>query len=122
MKNTFHLLLALLLVSDVSAKDRAEDQASDGVFRSPSDTEFVNPIGEGADPWGVRDSKSDRYLWCSSVNNRAIAIHTSTNLTDLGARHIAWRAPETGPYDDEVWDTPNRIVILAGIAVFLSNP
>ena len=37
--------------------------------------EFVNPIGEGADPWVIRDPHQPRYLWCMSEGNQAIAIH-----------------------------------------------
>jgi GH43 family beta-xylosidase len=65
--------------------------------------QFVNPIGEGADPWVVRDPNTDRYLWCLSDGNRAIAIHTSASLTSLGRKRIVWRAPEQGPYSREVW-------------------
>ena len=83
--------------------------AGDPAFRQtvqlqslPAD-QFVNPIGEGADPWVVRDPNHDRYLWCLSEGNRAIAIHTSDRLTSLGQKHIVWRAPETGPVSREVW-------------------
>ncbi|MGI9244721.1 MAG: sulfatase-like hydrolase/transferase, partial [Verrucomicrobiales bacterium] len=64
---------------------------------------FVNPIGEGADPWVTRDEKAGRYLWCLSEGNRAIAIHTSDRLSSLGKKHIVWRAPDSGPYSHEVW-------------------
>ncbi|TWU08209.1 family 43 glycosylhydrolase [Stieleria varia] len=64
---------------------------------------FVNPIGEGADPWVIRDPNHDRYLWCFSEGNRAIAIHTSDRLTSLGEKHIIWRAPDTGMYSNEIW-------------------
>ena len=65
--------------------------------------QFVNPIGEGADPWVVRDAKKNRYLWCLSEGNRAISIHTSKNLTSLGEKHTVWRAPDKGPYSRELW-------------------
>ncbi|MCA9138182.1 MAG: family 43 glycosylhydrolase [Planctomycetales bacterium] len=65
--------------------------------------QFVNPIGEGADPWVIRDPNADRYLWCFSEGNRGIAIHTSKSLTSLGKKHVVWRAPETGPHSHEVW-------------------
>ena len=65
--------------------------------------QFVNPIGEGADPWVVRDPNGDRYLWCFSAANRGIAIHTSDRLTSLGTPHVVWQAPETGPYAKEIW-------------------
>ncbi len=64
---------------------------------------FVNPIGEGADPWVVRDEKNTRYLWCLSEGNRGIAIHTSQRLTSLGEKHVVWRAPDHGPFSREVW-------------------
>ncbi|TWT80180.1 Non-reducing end beta-L-arabinofuranosidase [Planctomycetes bacterium CA13] len=66
-------------------------------------THFVNPIGEGADPWVTRDPNSGRYLWCMSDGNRALAIHTSDSLTSLGQKHIVWKAPRRGPYSREIW-------------------
>ncbi|MDF1812994.1 MAG: sulfatase-like hydrolase/transferase [Verrucomicrobiales bacterium] len=65
--------------------------------------QFVNPIGEGADPWVVRNEDANRYLWCFSEGNRAIAIHSGKNLSDLGTKHIVWQAPETGPFSQQVW-------------------
>ena len=65
--------------------------------------QFVNPIGEGADPWVIRDPNNDRYLWCFSDGNRGIAIHASDKLTSLGEKHVVWRAPRTGPFSREVW-------------------
>lgn len=64
---------------------------------------FVNPVGEGADPWVTRDPNSPRYLWCLSEGNRAIAVHTSDHLESMGQKHIVWEAPATGPYSKEVW-------------------
>lgn len=71
--------------------------------REAPDDQFVNPIGEGADPWVVRDEKNDRYLWCLSEGNRAIAVHASDRLTSLGRKQIVWRAPKSGPVSREVW-------------------
>lgn len=68
-----------------------------------TDGQFVNPIGEGADPWVVRDPNTERYLWCFSDGNRAIAVHTSDALTSLGEKHIVWEAPISGPHSREVW-------------------
>ncbi len=65
--------------------------------------EFVNPIGEGADPWVIRDPNAKRYLWCMAQGNRAIAIHTSKSVTSMGKKHIVWRAPDNGPVSREVW-------------------
>lgn len=65
--------------------------------------QFVNPIAEGADPWVVRDPNEDRYLWCQSEGNRAIAIHAGERLTSLGEKHIVWTAPDEGPFSREVW-------------------
>ena len=79
---------------------------SDPTFKKvgalPAD-HFVNPIGEGADPWVIRDPNADRYLWCFSDGNRSIAIHTGQNLSSLGRKHTVWTAPKTGPYSKEVW-------------------
>ncbi|OYP36467.1 hypothetical protein CGZ80_08780 [Rhodopirellula sp. MGV] len=64
---------------------------------------FANPIGEGADPWVVRDPNAPRYLWCFSDGNRGIAIHTSNSLTSFGKKHVVWQAPDEGPYSKEIW-------------------
>jgi len=65
---------------------------------------FVNPIAEGADPSVIRDPTSpERYLWCMSEGNRAIAIYTSSRLTSLGQKHVVWRAPNSGPVSRQVW-------------------
>ncbi|MEC8863170.1 MAG: glycosyl hydrolase family 43, partial [Planctomycetota bacterium] len=54
--------------------------------QTPWDATFVNPIAEGADPWVIRDPRSQRYLWCMSEGNRAIAIHSSLSVTSLGRK------------------------------------
>ncbi len=68
-----------------------------------SNVQFVNPIGEGADPWVIRDPNADRYLWCKSEDNTAIAIGTSKSFTSFGTKHIVWRAPESGMVSKEIW-------------------
>ncbi len=65
--------------------------------------EFVNPIGEGADPWVIQDPNAARYLWCMSEGNRAIAIHTSDSVSSMGRKHIIWKAPASGPVSKEIW-------------------
>ena len=82
-----------------------EDGGSPGYARVGSlpPDQFVGPIGEGADPWITRDEKNNRYLWCLSEGNRAIAVHTSDRITSLGKKHIVWRAPDSGPYSKEIW-------------------
>ncbi|MBA3234267.1 MAG: glycoside hydrolase family 43 protein [Propionibacteriales bacterium] len=62
---------------------------------------FVNPVGEGADPHVVDDG--DRYLWCQSDGNVAVAIWVSDRLSSMGRKHVVWRAPAHGPYSREVW-------------------
>ncbi|CAN5466793.1 hypothetical protein BH23VER1_BH23VER1_25770 [soil metagenome] len=86
--------------AEMPADSSDPDTAKSGTLAAD---QFVNPIGEGADPWVVRDPNADRYLWCFSDGNRAIAVHTSDRLTSLGQKHIVWRAPESGPYSREVW-------------------
>jgi GH43 family beta-xylosidase len=68
---------------------------------SPAQDRFANPICEQADPWFIQDH--GRYLACFSEANRAISVQQSDNLTVLGAKHIVWIAPETGPASREVW-------------------
>ncbi len=66
-----------------------------------TDTHFVNPIAEGADPAVVRDGS--RYLWCQSEGNVGVAVWVSDRPTTLGTKHVVWRAPARGPYSKEVW-------------------
>jgi len=65
------------------------------------DGQFVNPVGEGADPHVVRDG--DRYLWCQSEGNVGVAIWVSDRLTSMGRKHVVWWAPSEGPCSKEVW-------------------
>ncbi len=62
---------------------------------------FANPIAEGADPWVLRHGTN--YLTCLSEANRGVALYCSDRLTALGAKHVIWRAPESGPCSREVW-------------------
>lgn len=65
--------------------------------------QFVNPIGEGADPWVVRDPASGDYLWCFSDANRGIAVSRSTSPIRMGLKRVIWQAPAAGPAAREVW-------------------
>ncbi|MEJ7630586.1 MAG: glycoside hydrolase family 43 protein [Nocardioidaceae bacterium] len=65
------------------------------------DTHFVNPFAEGADPAVARDG--DRYLWCQSEGNVAVAIWVSDRPTSLGTKHVVWEAPDDVRYSREVW-------------------
>jgi len=78
------------------------DPAFKKVGALPTD-HFVNPIGEGADPWVIRDPNADRYLWCFSDGNHGLALHTGANLSSIGPKHSVWTAPQSGPYSKEVW-------------------
>jgi arylsulfatase A-like enzyme/GH43 family beta-xylosidase len=91
------------LPADAGDSKSFRSAAESAVDATASANEFVNPIGEGADPWVIRDPHADRYLWCFSEGNRAIAVHTSDSLTSLGQKHIVWTAPEAGPVSREVW-------------------
>jgi GH43 family beta-xylosidase len=68
---------------------------------SMTDTHFINPFAEGADPAVIRDGS--RYLWAQSEGNRGVAIWVSDRPTTLGRKHVVWRAPEEGPYSRQVW-------------------
>jgi len=62
---------------------------------------FANPICEQADPWITQ--YQGRYLACFSEANRAISVQMSDRLTVLGAKHVVWTAPESGPASQEIW-------------------
>lgn len=66
-----------------------------------SGRQFTNPICEGADPWVTQHD--GKYLACMSEGNRAISVHISDDLTNLGPKNIVWRAPSSGPYSKEIW-------------------
>lgn len=107
MRTILGLLAILLLAGCSYAQEQVppeggEVSAWDGEGPLPRGM-FVNPIGEGADPWVVRDPNADRYLWCMSDGNRGIAIHTSDTLTSMGEKHVVWRAPRRGPYSRQIW-------------------
>lgn len=99
MKNVLNVLLifGLAVFEPAMASAQVPNRAETAT------KQFTNPIGEGADPWVVRDESSDRYLWCISKENRAISIQPSDSITSLGTEHIVWQSPESGPYSREVW-------------------
>lgn len=96
---------ATATVASPSGDSAGDDPAGDDSTRwrdGPLDRGlFVNPVGEGADPFVTRDG--DRFLWCQSEGNVAIALWESDRLTSLGRRHAIWEAPASGPYAKEVW-------------------
>jgi GH43 family beta-xylosidase len=97
-----HLLRKAGLRYDPASEAPAVASAADGEPGGPlAQGLFVNPIAEGADPCVVRDG--DRYLWCQSEGNVAVAIWTSDRLTSLGEKHVVWRAPEQGSWSKQVW-------------------
>ncbi len=65
------------------------------------DAVFVNPIGEGADPWLVQHD--NRYIACLSEANQGIALHISDRLTALGRKQVIWTAPPGTMHSAEVW-------------------
>ena len=62
---------------------------------------FCNPIAEGEDPWVIRHDGA--YYWCQTMGTRGVEVWKSETLCDLGVRHVAWNAPDDGPYAHEVW-------------------
>ena len=95
------LELALSDWNSTLPKDAGDPAFDDS--QAVSRHQFVNPIGEGADPWVIRDPKENRYLWCMSEGNKAIAIHTTPTPISLGTKHIVWRAPDSGMVSKQVW-------------------
>ena len=49
----------------------------------------------------VRDG--DRYLWCQTAEDVGVAVWSSDRLISLGHKHIVWRAPDDGPWSQQVW-------------------
>ena len=96
MKTLLSLLACLLCLPVAASPGEASSESL------PTDR-FVNPIGEGCDPWIVRDPNAKRYLWCFSEGFRGIAIHTSDTITSLGRKKLVWSTPESGPYSRQIW-------------------
>ncbi|MDR1011471.1 MAG: glycoside hydrolase family 43 protein [Opitutaceae bacterium] len=89
------LLAATALLSiAISARVHAQPAASQA-------NTFTNPIATGADPWIVRHGGA--YYWCQTQNDLGVAICKSGTPASLGARHVVWRAPATGPHSKQVW-------------------
>jgi GH43 family beta-xylosidase len=95
-------LSALCLLSAGAVEPATSRLTGTAPFTTP-ETAFRNPIGVGADPWVIRDSSRDRFLWAQSYRDRGVAIHSSSSPASLGQRHIVWRAPSDGPYSDQIW-------------------
>lgn len=62
---------------------------------------FNNPIAPGADPWVIQHE--GYYYWCLSENDLGVAVFRSISLTELGERHVVWRAAKRGSYSAQVW-------------------
>jgi GH43 family beta-xylosidase len=62
---------------------------------------FANPIAPGADPWVVHHDGF--YYWCASEDDLGVAVYRSERLTGQGEKVVVWRAPENGPYSQQVW-------------------
>ena len=84
--------------------------------------QFVNPIGEGADPWVIRDPNHERYLWCFSDGNRGIAISLvgaivgelpTGAVEGLGARLLA------GSYYGQTVQIWSALITAASLAAVL---
>jgi GH43 family beta-xylosidase len=85
------LLLSILPWTAACAAEAADSPVS----------RFLNPIAEGADPWVARHGGA--YYWCQSEGNRGVSVWRSDRLTDLGEKHVVWRAPDSGPHSAEIW-------------------
>jgi len=68
--------------------------------RPPQNTEPPILLNR-ADPWIVKDG--DRYLWCFTENDRGIALYETDSPQKQGAKHLIWKAPDSGPLSQEVW-------------------
>ena len=95
-RNQVHCGLALALVLMWSA-----GCGIPSVSDAPPLTHFVNPVMEGADPWVFQHDGS--YYMCQSDGNVGVSIARSDRLTEFGEKRVVWRAPESGPYSDQVW-------------------
>jgi GH43 family beta-xylosidase len=69
--------------------------------RPDSAATFTNPIAVGADPCVV--CHDGFYYWCASENDTRVAVYRSERLTERGEKIVVWRAPERGPYSQQIW-------------------
>ncbi len=62
---------------------------------------FTNPIGDGADPWVIREGNN--YYVCQSYAGNGIAVRKSARLTQLGKAVKVWQAPAKGWNRSNIW-------------------
>lgn len=65
---------------------------------------FMNPIGNGADPWVIKHNRF--YYVCqasSDAKGMLITVRKSDQLTRLGEAVTVWRAPATGWNRSQIW-------------------
>lgn len=65
---------------------------------------FVNPVGQGADPWVIRHK--NHYYVCQStggIAGRGISVSKSDKLSKLGKAVIVWNAPRKGWNSNQIW-------------------
>lgn len=67
-------------------------------------TEFVNPIGNGADPWVIKHGQF--YYVCQvtgGADHVGILVRKSDRLTRLGKPVTVWKAPAEGWNRSQIW-------------------
>jgi GH43 family beta-xylosidase len=65
---------------------------------------FMNPIGNGADPWVFKSGKY--YYVCqgyADANSRGVTVSKSEKLTKMGERVKVWQTPATGWNSNHIW-------------------
>lgn len=74
------------------------------VSSCPAQDVFTNPIGNGADPWVLKDNHY--YYVCQStggISSRGISVSKSDELTALGKPVKVWEAPAKGWNSSQIW-------------------
>jgi len=66
-----------------------------------SQSTFVNPISEGADPWVIKTDSC--YFFCSNIWISSIVVWKSDKLTDRGIRRVVWDPPTVGWNRTDIW-------------------
>ena len=73
-----------------------------GVRAAEPPRTFVNPVYAGQDPY-LTVGPDGAYYQAVTVGDRRIDVFRSDGLTDRGVGRTVYRAPEDGPYRDDLW-------------------
>lgn len=73
---------------------------NDDVKAEHVDPTFINPVGDGQDPWTI---KIDQKYYTISSTGRALVVTESKYMTRIEKSVVVWNAPASGWNAESVW-------------------